>query len=283
MESDGDLPRYVVDHLHRIARQEGFVEGYDVTHKSASNLDDGFMAKLLSIKLIGFRQTELNCDPKWCELALICKIQPTSETRRKSFGSALVFQREVHMYQEVLPALVAFQEEHGVPADTAFTCFPKCYAAFHEDGSSESVIILEDLRASGFVMWDKRNPVDFESVRLLMEQIGRLHGLSIAFRHQNPTLFQQFQDLPPSFVTIFSSPGVQSMMQSTFDFAISLMDNAADVADLKRLARDIVQIYRDGMDGELLGKYGVVSHGDCWINNNMFVMENVSLEKKKKE
>lgn len=275
MGFDG-LPSYVVDHLQRIAKEKGFEDGYDVKHEAGSNPDDGFMAKLVSIKLVGNRRKEPNGDLQMDEFAVVCKIQPTSPVRQRSFGSELVFQREVYMYNVVLPALVEFQKEHRVPDGVAFTCFPKCYASSHVDGNSDSVIILEDLRAAGFEMWDKKRTLDFNTVRLLMEQLGRLHGLSIAFRDQNPKMFRKFQELPKHHVAIFSSPGARSMFQTTYKFAISLMDNAEDVQALERVAKNVVQMYQDGMDEELLGKYSVLSHGDYWINNIMFMMDKVS-------
>lgn len=276
MGFDG-LPSFVVDHLRRIAKQEGFDKDFEVKHESGSKAGDGFMSTLLSIKIVGRRRKESSADhPELDELALICKIQTSGSAFKENFGSHLVFRCEVFMYNVVLPALVAFQLEHRVPAEAAFGCFPKCYVASHEEGSSESVIILEDLRASGFEMWDKEKPMDFESVHLLMEQVGRLHGLSIVIRDKKPSLFQEFQDLPATFLPVFTSPGVSSMIQSTFAYAISLMDNAEDVMVLERLAKDAIRTYHDGMNVDLLGKYGVLSHGDCWMINMMFVLDKVS-------
>lgn len=275
--SNDSLPTFLINHLHTIALKEGFEEGYDVKHNLGSKLDEGFMAELLSITIVGNRRKESSVDLQTDELSLVCKLQPRAAAFRESFGSELVFQSEVFMYNTILPALVKFQKDHGVTKEYSFTCFPKCHVAFHEVGNSESVIIMDDLRAAGYEIWKKKIPTNFESTRLLMEQLGRFHGLSIVIRKQNPELFKEFQQLPLTFVSLFSSPGIASMLQSTFEYAISLIDNPEDVVTLGRLGKDLRQTYLDGLDLELLGDYGVVSHGDCWINNMMFKLNEVGL------
>lgn len=182
------------------------------------------------------------------------------------------------MYNEILPAIVAFQKECGFSQKDLFECYPKCYVAYYENDSRESLIILEDLRAAGYEMWKKNTPVTFESVCLLMEQIGRLHGLSFVIRDQKPDLFQQLQDLPSMIHEFLTSRGMSFIMDSTFLQTISIMENSKDMDSIKRLAKDWRQILLEGIDSELLGKYGVLCHGDSWLNNMMFSMENVSFK-----
>lgn len=272
------LPDFVADHLQRIAKQQGFVDGYEVKHESASKVGDSYNADLLSIKLLGYRSTNGSVDLVQNELALICKIQPKNVGRRENCGSAILFRQEVYMYKVLLPALAAFQQEHEVPADIAFTCFPKCYVAIHEEGSSDSVIILEDLRASGFEMWNKKKPTEFEIVRLLMEQIGRFHGLSIAIRHRDPEVFKNILNMPSILTDLATTPGLSMLLQLSFTQTLSLMDNAEDLQSVAGLATDCMKIFLDGVNAERLGNYGVLSHGDCWIANSMFLFDKVYLE-----
>lgn len=276
MVFDG-LPVFVVDHLKRIAKKEGFVDGFEVKHESGSNVGDGFMATMLSIKLIGYRRQAPSGDLELDELALVCKLQPSNVARQENFSSDRLFRREVFTYTTILPVLMGFQEQHGVPEDQAFAGFPNCFAAFHEDGSGESVIILEDLRAAGFSMWNRKKPMDLKAVSLLMEQIGRLHGLSLAFRDQNPEMFKIFQDLPPIMVEISLKPGLAAMVQTNFTKIISLMDNDEDVESLEQLSKIWKQVFKAETNAKLIGQHGVVSHGDCWINNTMFFMDEVSI------
>lgn len=276
MGFDG-LPIYIVKHLQTIAKKEGFVDGYDVKHAAGSNVGDGFASTLLSVKLVGNRKKEPHSDPEPDELALMCKLQPSNAARNENFNLETLFKREVYMFAELLPALVVFQKSHQVPLDVAFTSFPKCYAAFHEDGSNESVIILEDVRPAGFEMWKKSVPTDYHSCRLVMEQIGRLHGLSFTLRDQQPDLFREFQELPNHYLNLVTSPGFASIINTSIENAMTIMDSSEDVDFLEHLSKNSNEIFTNGMDKELLGKYGVISHGDCWINNIMFSMDKVSI------
>lgn len=65
---------------------------------------------------------------------------------------------------------------------------------------------------------------------------------------------------------------------ASFTQATSLMKYSNDVAAVERLLTDLVQILNDGLDMEWLGQNDVVSHGDCWINNTMFVLDKVRLD-----
>lgn len=274
MGFDG-LPEFVVDHLKRIAKDEGFIGEYHVNHASGSRDGDGFSSTSLSITLSGQRRKESSVDLEPDELTLICKLQPSNATHKETFGSEIMFEREVYMYNKLLPALDEFQKKKKVPKEVAFFSYPKCYVAFHNSGNRASVIILEDLRTSGFEMWNKLKQTDFEVIRLLMEQLGRFHGLSFAIRDQKPDLFKEFQDLPKYVLDIISTPGISSMFQSSIAHAISLMDNPQDVESLTLMAMDVRQIFCDGLNEKLLGKFGVVIHADCWINNMMFKFDQV--------
>lgn len=249
MGFDG-LPSFVVQHLLRIAHEEGFSEEYDVKHESGSKTGDGFMSSLLSIKLVGLRRQKASSKLELDELALICKLPPNNVTRQENFVSERIFRQEVYVYNNVLPTLTAFQEECKFPKEYLFTCFPKCYVAFHEDGNSASLIILEDLRAAGFEMWDRTKPTNFEGSRLLMEQIGRLHGLSIAIREQKPDVFQKLRDLPPIIFEYASSQGIASVVESSIERTISLAENSQDMEIIERLVKNWKQNLKDGVDAK---------------------------------
>lgn len=81
-----DIPDYVQVILDRIVSENGF-ENYTIDIKQGSQIGDGFLSELSSIRI-----TEKDGDKN---LALMCKIAPLSEARRKEFFSKVVFDREV--------------------------------------------------------------------------------------------------------------------------------------------------------------------------------------------
>lgn len=278
------LPNFVADHLRTIAQAEGFADGYAVKHEAGSSVGDGFMATLLSVKLVGDRRKKPSSGvAELDELALICKLKPANAEFVKNFASDAIFSREVHMYKTILPALLNFQAEHGVPAEWAFTALPKCYVATHEVGhNGESVIIMQDLRQAGYAMWPKKTPTQYETVLLLMQQLGRFHGLSLAVRHKNTKLFQEFQRMSSIVDEMLAAPAAPSVFRSCILNAISLFKDPADVRSMEWLGENFNSVFLDSVDGALLGEFGVVSHGDCWNNNMMFVMDEVSFSEIKR-
>lgn len=76
-----------------------------------------------------------------------------------------------------------------------FLSFPKCYATVANEDNEDSeqyAVILEDLRPQGFKLWDKKKPTPIENARLVMRELGKFHGLSIAMKDQKPQEFSQF-------------------------------------------------------------------------------------------
>jgi hypothetical protein len=103
------------------------------------------------------------------DAAFIIKCMPTTENRAKLVREAEITMREIRMYSETLPLL-------GEPCK-----HPPCHYA-HLDNVRDAVV-LEDLRPKGYKTRDRKLGLDFDHCKLVMEQIGRLHGSSIALRY----------------------------------------------------------------------------------------------------
>lgn len=84
-----DIPKYVQVILDRIIAENGF-ESYTIDVKQGSQLGDGFLSELSSVRI-----TEKDGDKN---LALMCKIAPQNANRRKEFFSQIVFNREVYVF-----------------------------------------------------------------------------------------------------------------------------------------------------------------------------------------
>lgn len=62
---------------------------------------------------------------------------------------------------------------------------PKCYLAKRE------VLVLEDLRARGFTMADRRAGLDKIHLSAVLEKLARFHGLSLAMRILKPEYYEK--------------------------------------------------------------------------------------------
>lgn len=118
------------------------------------------------------------------------KAVPKSAGRRKTFRSADFFRNEINFYQKVLSKCKAFQDE--VKPEVCFDNGAVCLAAFY-DGEHDW-IIMEDLSFEGYGPGNRQAGMDFNHLKVALEALGKLHGLSLVYRHQRPQEFEALID-----------------------------------------------------------------------------------------
>ncbi|XP_055539001.1 uncharacterized protein LOC129726398 [Wyeomyia smithii] len=159
---------------------------------------------------------------------------------------------------------------------------PRCYYTHSNMEKLEAVVIMEDLREKHFRMWNKYVPVDYEHTRMLLEQLGKLHAISFAMREQQPERFFAFKRLiDPMKIMIEMDPdkGIDKLFGDVYQRAIVTLDDAKDakVKELmKKLEDKVTKHYVDCVTVDDSDPYAVIGHGDCWINNMMYMYEEES-------
>lgn len=273
--SENNLPVQLLPHLADIAKAEGLAE-YTIEHEPGTKPGDGFMSELIAVTLVG---KDVNTDAEKLltqkRVALICKLQPTSSVRQEQSNSGIMFEREVFVYNRLLPLLVRLQRHHKLTEETGFYSFPKCYVAAMDVFNDESLIIMEDLRSEGYAVMDKSKPFGLEEATLFVQQLGKFHGLSFVLREQRPEVFADFIGIKDHFNALIYSNTAKAMFDSCYDRAARLLEKPEDVDFMKKLREHWQRIMRDSVDPSRMGRFGVFGHGDCWNNNLMFKLENV--------
>lgn len=248
------LPKYVQVLLDRIIDENEFHD-YSVKIKQGSQVGDGFLSELSSITI-----AENESDKR---LDIVCKLAPLNKNRRKEFFSSVVFDREAVFYNKVMPIFALFQEEKNVSVNDQFRSYPKCFAALANDESEQYCIILDDLRPKGFKMWDKAKTVPIENMRLVMREIGKFHGLSVAFKDQRPDEFAEFKKLADISRTFFQSSNMQGMFNASFDRAIVAL-KCEEHKDVMRALRNNTLLYFEScLNENTSDRFGVVCHGNA--------------------
>lgn len=276
--SEPNIPAHLLPYLADIAKAEGLVD-YTIEHESGTKPGDGFMSELLAVTLVGKDAANAtNADKLLTEkrVALICKMQPTSSVRQEQFSSSTMFEREVFVYNRLLPLLVRLQRYHKLTEENGFYSFPKCYVAVMDVFNDESLIIMQDLRADGYALLDKSKPIDLSAATLFVQQLGRFHGLSFVLREQRPEVFADFIDIEDHFKAIIYSNSAKAMFDSCYDRAIRVLEKPEDKDFVTKLRQHWQQIMSDSVDRTKMGRFAIFGHGDCWNNNLMFSMEGVS-------
>lgn len=270
LESEHALPKYIEDALKQIAVDEGLGE-VNIEVSPGSNHGDGFLAVMLRVRLIGRDST----------LSLICKTAPECRLRREQFNTIYVFGREVFMYTKVLPAFLEFQRARGLTPADGFYNIPKVYTAIYDVDQDHFLIVMEDLLQSGYSMWDRFKPVDFDHAALTMQHLGRFHGVSFAMRNQQPEIFQEFRGLTDIFKDRFQNEKdtFLNMFHMSFERAIEclLPEDRVEFEKMTALKGTFIQEMRECIGP--VEPFSVVNHGDCWGNNLMFTHSEVGMER----
>lgn len=276
--SEVNLPACLLPHLADIAKSEG-LKDYTVEHEPGTKPGDGFMSKMLAVTLVG-KAGESEADKllEQKRVPLICKMQPPNAVGQEQFNSALMFEREVFVYNRLLPLLLRLQRHYGLTEELGFFAFPKCYVATMDIFNDESLIIMQDLRADGYSLWDRSKPVSLEAATMFVQQLGRFHGLSFVLREQRPEVFADFLEIKDHFNALIYSNSAKAMFDSCYERAARVLEKPEDVEFMRKLRNDWQAIMKAGVDPSTMGRFAVFGHGDCWSNNLMYQMDGVSCE-----
>lgn len=192
------------------------------------------------------------------------KCLPTCEARRTAMESDTFFRNEVQFYRRVLPEFVKFQEEKRPTSP-----FRSVATVYH---ISENTIVMEDMKARGYLKLDNRESLDMPHIRLVLKEMGRFHGLSFAFKDQNP---QKFAVLKSSVnETVFKSSKTGhfcSILTSGWKGALGVARKTFTTDHLQ-----IIEAFLGNVWNKMrtLAKpqepYAVILHGDAFINNILF-------------
>lgn len=256
------LPEFVRQSAVRAAIKLGFTpDRFQVSYEAGSNCD-GLVGEIHRVIITEGDRSE----------DLFCKIPPMNAARREQFNSMTLFEREILLYSTVLPAMFEFQQERGVREEEGFFNVPKCYLTLFDAKSDESVILMENLRNKGLRMGNKLELADYDHTRLVMTNLGRFHGLSLAMRDQKPEVFEKFKLPDVMLPAIKASEQLVAMFGEALENAMSLLgpEGETERSKMEALKADHIAALETCLDGSRAEPYAVLSHGDCWTNNIMY-------------
>ncbi|KXJ77777.1 hypothetical protein RP20_CCG006579 [Aedes albopictus] len=261
MTSDPKVPRYVQNGIKKAAQSLQFSNGHTVDYDFRTGSHSSGCVSVVY-------QITLREEPR--EVTLLCKVPPPD------VDDALLalFEREVFVYQRLLPTFSQFQEEHDIlPGTEEFIYAPTCHYAYFDAKKREGLLILEDVGRRLFGNRKKYEPIDYDHGRLAMVQLGRFHAVSLALKDQLPEVFKRFQQLED--VTrdqVTSMEGFKEIMELSFEQAIETL-NVHEVTKkdkLNRLKTNFVEELKMVADSELSEPFCVMCHGDYSSSNVMY-------------
>ncbi|EDS30884.1 Juvenile hormone-inducible protein [Culex quinquefasciatus] len=260
MKPGFNVPRYVQDGIRKAAASLQFSAQHTVDYDFRSFSTSACVAVIYQITL---RE-----EPR--EVTLLCKVPPADADDTV----LALFEREVFVYQQLLPTFVQFQQEHDIlPSAEEYIYGPTCFYGHFNFQRREGLLILEDVGRRLFGNRNKFEPIDYDSGRLAMVQLGRFHAVSLALKEQHPELFARFQQLGDvSRDQVADMEGFRDTMNTSFDQAIYTLNIHETVKKekLTKLKDSFVEELKIIADSELSEPFCVVCHGDFSASNLMY-------------
>ncbi|KXJ79322.1 hypothetical protein RP20_CCG001259 [Aedes albopictus] len=257
--------------LEEIVRTELDTDDYTIELSAGSNKGDNYMG-------VVFR-AQAECRRTGKKLSVIAKLPPQSEARRNQFFTRPSFEREISFYTEIYPMMADFQREKGINVDDgteAFNQIPHCYRTSLVD--LEEVIMMGDLKAAGFDMFDRHQEQKYEHFELVMRTLGRFHALSFALKDQHPERIEKFKGMVELFTTREDDGQMDQWFSMLTTRMMDALDREKDPEVYEKVQKAIEGKFMDKVKeqtkGELAEPYAVICHGDCWNNNMLFKHEN---------
>ncbi|KAE8740622.1 EcKinase 9, partial [Frankliniella occidentalis] len=223
--------------------------------EQGSGAGDGYVGDMIRASI----EDEDDVQPR---LSVVCK------TSALGVGEIVrqIFAAEASIYQVVMPAI---EEATTMSAPLPW---PRCLLAVV--GGPQDCVVLEDLKEQGFVTRDRKEPLDAASAHLVLKQLGKLHGGSMALEVTRPDEFRAMKDAVPN---PYAAPAFRHTMMPIVEACLETPEivsqrfpNGSVVShELRRLfdrfAEDYVQAMIIDPDGG-----NSILHGDCHVNNSMW-------------
>ncbi|RZC35392.1 EcKinase domain containing protein, partial [Asbolus verrucosus] len=165
----------------KIISEEKGIHDYTITSVSTNEKGEGFLAQFFMVTI---KDTVSN---KQLDVAI--KAAFIDDQVRKILPIRWAFENEVYFYSEVYPLFKKFERHHGICEDVEYV--PKCLKVSIEEHSE--MLALENLKVSGFEIFDKTCFLDHDHISLIFETYGRFHASSFALRDQQPEVYEKLK------------------------------------------------------------------------------------------
>ncbi|XP_064121411.1 uncharacterized protein LOC135225818 isoform X2 [Macrobrachium nipponense] len=209
-------------------------------------------------------------DKEECEVTYVVKLNPHWNFADSEDHTQLFFEKEGKFYEELVPAL----NEALMSAGQKPLRFAKCFLVSLEEGKEQ--LYLEDLRARGFKMFDRRKGMDECHIALVISELARLHGASYLLTKkvlEGESAAARYEFLSKDLLNF--SPNIKelyvSCMESNVDTGLMMLDRIGGyetaIGWLKSFKSEVENVLSSGIQST---RFRSICHGDCWNNNLLF-------------
>eukprot|EP00095_Tigriopus_kingsejongensis_P003079 maker-scaffold664_size116482-snap-gene-0.21 protein:Tk03079 transcript:maker-scaffold664_size116482-snap-gene-0.21-mRNA-1 annotation:"AGAP013467-PA" len=195
-------------------------------------------------------------------------------------------EKEIRFYDDLVPSFEKFIAQKG--ASIKLNYCPIVHAEFDPDVVQEecqkgSMLIMDHMKQHNYQdAINKREGLDLDHVKLVMEELAKLHAVSYAFFKEKHGTTEDMMNKETiyarDFVFAYPEPAMMAAMEGFDKGADELMLDT--LGNCGQACKDSFQRYLDGggdptKQRNLLFsnkeyKFNTLCHGDSWFNNMLF-------------
>ncbi|XP_018320191.1 uncharacterized protein LOC108733514 [Agrilus planipennis] len=244
----------------------------DYETKYLTSVGENYGSLMLAV-ILKIKNKETNAEE---HVNVIAKMCPLSDILKKAFNVNVTVKKEIVIYTKFFEILKQFLKDHEV--DDRFDFFAKYFGSrinSHPNADivdDDAVIILENLKYSGYETVDRMKGFDYETSILILKTLALFHGAVLAYKLLNPekfkTIFMPHLDAAQNMEEIFPEEINRKMISHIIN---SVSKENETVKDLLPKLKEILETQSKESNHPLPPNepYGVVSHNDLWVNNIM--------------
>ncbi|CAH2089108.1 unnamed protein product [Euphydryas editha] len=175
--------------LEKIAQENQYFKS-KISIKSASSGGANYTSYLHQVTISA---------PGKDDLKLFVKLAALGEKIRFS-TELILYETENFFYNKLLKNYEAIEERNLVPSEHRLVT-PKFYASNEE--CCKEVLILEDMTSKGYQIFDRFESIDWKYASKSVQNLAKLHALSIAWSVDDPERFKNNTNLDLSACILF--------------------------------------------------------------------------------
>ncbi|CAG9824035.1 unnamed protein product [Phaedon cochleariae] len=251
--------------IETISKENGFTD-YEVKAISGSAKGDNYLGVITSVTIEDGNN----------KLELILKSAHVGEIRNQ-MPIHKAYMREIFVYEQVFAKFKKFQEEYRI--SEPFQSYPKLYGTC--DTESSECLVMENLRESGYKLWNRKLPMNPEHLTAVMKEYAKLHAVSLAMKEKQP---EAFKELTKDMGKHTFADDVEDRGKAAA-YVSSVMGNIWGAFEHDPVTTEVLKGFEKRLPDmfteltTLSDEPVVIDHGDCWCNNLLFsykVRENLS-------
>jgi len=212
-------------------------------------------------------------DSKFEELHFVGKSSIMSE---KSINWTIIIKKEVHMYTDIMELYAAIEEENDIDEKANIrNIFPRLCGhrltldPAKDEADEDSLILLENVKAQGYYVLDKKIGLDFVHATEAMKALAKFHAVGIATKIKYPSRFERIIELADMYGYTMAD-SAHTMISNCFVESVKKLashekyfDRVKKIVD--RRAKEHLKF--DAVRHDL---WSTIAHYDFWTNNIMF-------------